>query len=171
MRARSVSRLSRAGRVRVRRAHLEGELPLGVSGPEIRRSMGVRDKVNARELKRFRQMLIELKRKLTNNIGSLQNDALKSAGETVDELSDVSAEHMADRGSENFARDLMIRILQDSDAELCDINVALEKIDAGTYGLCEACSKKIPKKRLSALPFARLCIECKQAEEQLNSAP
>jgi len=171
LRAPSASRPLRAGRVRVRGAHLQGELPLGVSGPEIRRSMGVRAKVNARELKRFRQMLVELKRKLTSNIGSLQNDALKSAGETVDELSDVPAEHMADRGSDNFARDLMIRILQDSDAELCDINVALEKIDAGTYGLCEACSKKIPKKRLRALPFARLCIECKQAQEQLNSAP
>jgi DnaK suppressor protein len=128
-------------------------------------------RVNARELKRFRLMLVELKRKLTNSIGSLRNDALKSAGETVDELSDVPAEHMAERGSDSFARDLMIRVLQDSDAELCDINVALEKIDAGAYGLCEMCSKKIPKKRLRALPFARLCIECKQAEEQLSSAP
>jgi RNA polymerase-binding transcription factor DksA len=111
-------------------------------------------------------MLLELKRKLTNNIGHLQNDALKTAGETVDELSDVPAEHMAERGSDNFARDLMIRILQDSDAEVCDINVALEKIDAGTYGRCENCSEPVSRKRLKALPFARLCIACKHEEEQ-----
>ncbi len=126
--------------------------------------------MNAKELDQFRKMLLELKRKLTENIGNLQNDALKGAGETVDEMSDVPAEHMAERGSDNFARDLMIKILQDSDAELCDINVALEKIEAGTYGLCETCSKKIIRKRLKALPFARLCIECKQAEERLNAS-
>jgi RNA polymerase-binding protein DksA len=125
--------------------------------------------VNAKELARFRKMLVELKRKLTSNIGHLQNDALKSAGETVDELSDVPAEHMADRASDTSARDLMIRVLQDSDAELCDINVALEKIEAGTYGLCENCSRPVSKKRLKALPFARLCIACKQEEEQQRS--
>ena len=86
--------------------------------------------MNARELERFRKLLLELKRKLTSNIDHLQNDALKSAGEKVDELSDIPAEHMAERGSDNFARDLMIRILQDSDAELCDINLSLEKIEA-----------------------------------------
>jgi len=127
--------------------------------------------VNKKELEQFRKMLLELKRKLTNNIGQLQTDALRSAGETVDELSDVPAEHMAERGSDNFVRDLMIRILQDCDAELCDINVALEKIEAGTYGLCEQCSNKISRKRLRALPFARLCIECQQEQERLSATP
>ena len=122
--------------------------------------------MNAKELAQFRKMLIQLKQKLSQNIGHLQDDALKTAGETVDEMSDVPAEHMAERGSDTFVRDLMIRILQDSDAEVCDINWALEKIDAGTYGACEHCSAKIPRKRLKALPFARLCLDCKQEEER-----
>ena len=128
-----------------------------------------RPKVNARQLAQFRKMLLELKEKLTSNIGHLQDGALKTAGETVDELSDVPAEQMAEKGSDNFARDLMIRVLQDSDAELCDVNVALEKIDAGTYGLCEHCLSPIPKKRLMALPFARLCIQCRHEEERRES--
>jgi len=127
---------------------------------------GEHREVTKKELAEFRKMLLELKRKLTENIGHLQDDALKTAGETVDELSDVPAEHMAERGSDTFVRDLMIRILQDSDAELCDINWALEKIDSGTYGTCEHCSAKIPRKRLKALPFARLCLDCKQEEER-----
>ncbi len=88
-------------------------------------------KVQKKELAEFKRLLLELRRKLTNNIGQLHNDALKTAGETVDELSDVSAEHIADRGSDNFVRDLKIGILQDSDAELCDVNLALEKIEQG----------------------------------------
>ena len=59
----------------------------------------------------------------------------------------------------------MIGILQNSEAEICDIDIALSNIDAGTYGTCELCSSKITKSRLKALPFARLCMKCKQAEE------
>jgi len=128
--------------------------------------IGVGGKVRKKELAEFKSMLLELRRKLTSNIDQLHNDALKTAGETVDELSDVPAEHMADRGSDNFVRDLKIGILQDSDAELCDVNLALEKIDLGTFGKCEHCDGDIGLKRLRALPFARLCIKCRQAEEQ-----
>ncbi|MFW6119073.1 MAG: TraR/DksA family transcriptional regulator [Planctomycetota bacterium] len=119
-----------------------------------------------RDVEQFRRMLVDLKRKLTNNIDHLQNGALKTGGESVNDLSEVAAEHMADRGSDNFVQDLMVRILQDCDAEVCDINRALAKIDDGTYGLCEDCAEPISRKRLSALPFARLCIECKREEEK-----
>lgn len=126
--------------------------------------------MNKRDLAQFRKLLLDLRAKLSNNIDRLENDALKSAGETVDELSDIPAEHMAERGTDNFARDLMIRVLQDSDAELCDVNLALEKIDSGTYGQCEGCEEAIDRKRLKALPFARLCIDCKQAEERMDAS-
>jgi RNA polymerase-binding transcription factor DksA len=122
--------------------------------------------VNKRELKQFRRMLVELKRKLANNIGHLQEGALKTAGDRANDLSDVTAEHMAERGSDTFVQGLMVRILQDCDAEVCDINLALAKIDEGTYGECEDCSRPISRKRLKALPFARLCIECKQEQER-----
>ena len=60
----------------------------------------------------------------------------------------------------------MISILQNSEAEICDIDLALEKLQAGSYGTCENCKSKISDTRLKALPFARLCIKCRQAEEQ-----
>jgi DnaK suppressor protein len=125
--------------------------------------------VRKRELAELRQLLVDLRRKLSSNIDQLHNDALKTAGETVDELSDVPAEQMADRGSDNFVRDLKIGILEDSDAELCDVNLALEKLEQGTFGECEHCSDQIGLKRLRALPFARLCIQCRQAEEESNA--
>ncbi len=112
-------------------------------------------------------MLVELKRKLANNIDYLESGALKTGGKTGEDLSEVTAEHMAERGSDNFAQSLMVRILQDCDAEVCDINRALQRIDEGTYGQCESCGGSIGHRRLKALPFARLCIECKQEEERL----
>ena len=61
---------------------------------------------------------------------------------------------------------LLIGILQNSEAEIVDIDIALEKIENGTYGQCEECDGEIKIQRLKALPFARQCIECKQALEQ-----
>jgi RNA polymerase-binding protein DksA len=47
-----------------------------------------------------------------------------------------------------------------------EIDRALRRMDAGTYGACERCGKKISVARLEALPFAALCIECKSREER-----
>ncbi len=49
------------------------------------------------------------------------------------------------------------------------MNLALEKIEKGVFGRCEHCDGEIGTKRLHALPFARLCIQCRQAEEQKNA--
>jgi RNA polymerase-binding protein DksA len=46
---------------------------------------------------------------------------------------------------------------------LSDIDNALTKIDAGTYGICERCGRPIGEDRLEAMPAARLCIECASA--------
>jgi RNA polymerase-binding transcription factor DksA len=56
--------------------------------------------------------------------------------------------------------DALVGSLRDT---LSDIDDALAKIDAGTYGLCEQCSEAIPDARLEAMPAARLCIACASA--------
>ncbi len=117
------------------------------------------------ELDAFRDMLVELRPRLASNVAHIQSDGLRDGGDGGN-LSDMPLEHLADRGSDTFVRDLMIGVLESSEAEVCDIDSALEKIDAGTYGACETCNVNIARARLKALPFARLCIQCKQVEEQ-----
>lgn len=46
-------------------------------------------------------------------------------------------------------------------AEVVEIDVALDKIDEGTYGICDRCGKHIPKARLEVIPWAALCVTCK----------
>lgn len=46
-------------------------------------------------------------------------------------------------------------------AEVVEIDVALDKIDEGTYGVCDKCGKSIPKARLEVIPWAALCVNCK----------
>ena len=50
--------------------------------------------------------------------------------------------------------------------ELRDIEAALQRMDAGQYGICQDCDTAIDIKRLSAYPVARRCLKCKQALEQ-----
>jgi RNA polymerase-binding transcription factor DksA len=49
---------------------------------------------------------------------------------------------------------------------LSDIDGALERIDAGTYGVCSSCSGDIPPRRLEVLPFATLCVGCKAVADK-----
>lgn len=48
--------------------------------------------------------------------------------------------------------------------KLKDINLALEKIKNGSYGICEVCQKEIPKERLELMPEARYCLECQKKQ-------
>ena len=55
----------------------------------------------------------------------------------------------------NNSRDLLLQVER-----------ALGRLDAGTYGRCENCGNPIPKARLQAFPRATLCVSCKQREER-----
>jgi RNA polymerase-binding transcription factor DksA len=78
-----------------------------------------------------------------------------------DQLSELSAhdQHQAELGSETFEREKDISILESLEAELGDLEKALGKLDEGTYGICEACGKPIPRERLEAIPATRFCVK------------
>jgi len=73
------------------------------------------------------------------------------------ELSKVD-QHPGELGSETFERERDLTALTMLDAELDDIQHALERIEDGSYGTCEECGKGIGEERLEAKPWARLCI-------------
>ncbi len=70
-----------------------------------------------------------------------------------------------EEGSDDFARDLDVALLEARGAMLAQLNEALRRLDEGTYGLCAGCGTQIGEGRLSALPFATLCHDCQEREE------
>ena len=62
-------------------------------------------------------------------------------------------------------RDVAVQRLDHQARLIHDIQSALAKIENGTYGLCERCEDPIPRKRLDAIPWARLCVRCQSAAE------
>jgi RNA polymerase-binding transcription factor DksA len=82
----------------------------------------------------------------------------QSEEESLAELSS-SAQHQADIGTETFDRERDVSILEQVEAELADVELALRRLDDGTYGTCEACGHVIGDSRLEAKPEARLCLD------------
>jgi DnaK suppressor protein len=56
-------------------------------------------------------------------------------------------------------------ILATAGEEVGQIDAALERIENGSYGLCEVCGNQIPKQRLEILPYATMCVKCKNELE------
>jgi DnaK suppressor protein len=62
-------------------------------------------------------------------------------------------------------REIGLRIIEREAALRDEVMLALEKIDDGTYGVCESCDQEIESERLEAQPITSLCIQCKKREE------
>src|SRR5512145_3032174 len=91
----------------------------------------------------------ELRKRLGGELKDLRKaQARESTGDTADQAFDSGSEEVASQLAELESR------------ELTQIERAIGKLKAGTYGTCEGCQKKIPIARLNALPFSTACIEC-----------
>lgn len=69
-------------------------------------------------------------------------------------------EHDPEGSTLAFERSQTDALLAQSTQRLRDIGAALERLDAGTYGVCQNCGKPIASARLEARPYARMCISC-----------
>jgi RNA polymerase-binding protein DksA len=100
------------------------------------------------------QMQIEYERSM-NDLNDLQSSSTDGAGDD-----------QADAGSKTFEREQELSIAGNRLDLLTQIERAVARVDAGTYGICESCGKPIPKARLKAFPMATLDVVCKQREER-----
>jgi DnaK suppressor protein len=93
---------------------------------------------------------------------------LGEAGKTVSEMTGgtESFPDVTDRASQESDRNFELRI-RDRERKLAKkLREALQRIDEGTFGICEVCGKNISEKRLMARPITTLCIACKTKQEE-----
>jgi DnaK suppressor protein len=79
-----------------------------------------------------------------------------------DDVAFVDDAGFADRGHSTGERSQVIAVVRALRSNLVDVERAISKMDAGTYGVCERCGRPISPERLEALPWAVLGIDCKQ---------
>lgn len=122
--------------------------------------------MSAVEIEKYRELLLHERERLTISVERLHDD---NATSIEDELGELSAggvdNHMADTASATYERELDAGFEESAQHTLEEIEAALQRIDAGTYGVCEVCGKPIGAERLAAIPWARLCIDDKRRAE------
>jgi RNA polymerase-binding protein DksA len=79
---------------------------------------------------------------------------------------DGAGDDQADTGAKNITREHEMALAANAHEMLVQTERALDRLDAGTYGLCENCGDPIGKARMQAFPRATLCVECKQKQER-----
>jgi len=122
-------------------------------------------KLPKEELKKYKALLINLRGQVGGDLTHIaQNTLNKSARDASGDLSGYSY-HMADQASDDYERDFSLERATAEQKILYFIDEAMKRIDDGTYGNCLSCGKQIAKRRLMALPYSELCIECQKKKE------
>jgi RNA polymerase-binding transcription factor DksA len=85
--------------------------------------------------------------------------------------SDPVQDGLAETGTDSNQRDQALGKLALDNAALSDIDLALSKMENGTYGICEATGEPIPEERLRAIPWARFTVEAQRAREEQSDGP
>ena len=104
------------------------------------------------ELAEFRRLLLVLRQKASGNVSFLTNDTLKP----------LPAE---DEDEDSFDADFALSVAGSERNVIYEVDEALRRLDAGTFGICEITGLPIPKARLKAIPFARYSVEAQSQQE------
>jgi len=116
-------------------------------------------------LKKYKALLIKEREKVGGGLSHIAETTLnKSQRDASGDLSGYSY-HMADMASDDYEREFSLGRATDDQKVLYQIDEAMKRIADGTYGSCLQCNKPIPARRLAALPYSELCIDCQKANE------
>jgi RNA polymerase-binding protein DksA len=124
-----------------------------------------RKRLNKEELKYFENLLNEKKETLIQELDYIEDNAMRL--NSKDGAGDLSshAYHLADHATETQDREQAFHLASREGRFLYYIEEALDRVRAGTFGICKKCGTLIPKARLEAVPTAKMCINCKSRQE------
>jgi DnaK suppressor protein len=122
--------------------------------------------MNKKDLEKYEKLLLAKRNELLEEFGHLKKAAMEhTIKENTGDLSSYSY-HMADLGTDAMEREKAFLFASKQGRLLYHIDEALRRIYNNAYGNCVECGKPISPERLQAVPHARMCIKCKEAEEQ-----
>ena len=114
--------------------------------------------VTRKELEHFRKQLLNQKTLLLAGITKKMGSSPKTGDPEGGDVCDIA--------SSDRERDLKLRLSERDREKLKQIDEAIERIEDGYFGECEACGSKIPMERLKVMPFTTVCVPCKSKQEK-----
>lgn len=114
---------------------------------------GIEDRLR----RRYEEIWADIRRELDKHGEQRYSDLVQGAG---DEEDDATASVLVDLNVAEINRDV---------AELRAVQAAIARVRRGDYGTCQSCGQEISPKRLEALPYATLCIDCQTRAERIST--
>jgi DnaK suppressor protein len=114
--------------------------------------------MNKRQMTRYRKLLEAKREELFARV--------RAARSSEHESDDQEAPDLGDRALSTVIRDLSYQLTAGERDMLRRVDDALDRMEAGTYGACLECGKKVQTGRLDAVPWARHCIECQERQDR-----
>jgi RNA polymerase-binding protein DksA len=119
-----------------------------------------------RQLGQFKAILLRKRAELVGDVSSMETEALMGQSGSLSHL----PQHMAEQGSDAYGQSLSLDIAAGNRRLIKEIDDALQRIENGTYGVCELTGKPIKAERLEELPWARYSIEAARELERRGTA-
>ncbi len=126
----------------------------------------MKNKLNKKDLVEYKKLITKRKNEIMDSISRISEDTLKKSQK--DASGDISGYsfHMADVATDNYDREFSLGLASNDRKFLYELEDALKRIEEGSFGICEECKSSLTKARLTALPYARLCLDCQQKREK-----
>lgn len=125
---------------------------------------------NQSELNHFKELLEKEKRQSEEEIQNIK-DSLESI-ETSEEDENTSLDHhYGNISSEEEERTTLYQLMEREREKIKKINIALDRIDDRTYGVCMETGKKIQKERLETIPYALYSVDAREKDDSVNPPP
>jgi len=112
------------------------------------------------DIEKFKKRLLELQGQINQTLGKVSEDV------KAKEESKGYSQHQADEGTDDFVKTISIEISGKEQTILHQIERSLEKMEEGTYGVCDVSGDEIPLKRLEAVPYATMTVEAQEKHEK-----
>jgi RNA polymerase-binding protein DksA len=113
----------------------------------------------------FRDALLDQRQRVEHALATLRAEHPGSLDDEVEEVAPTTDNHLAETATATLGREIDYTLGDNAQQVLSEIDGALQRIDAGTYGMCTHCGREILRERLEANPSASLCIDCKRKAE------
>jgi DnaK suppressor protein len=117
------------------------------------------------DLDQIKARLLKLKAQLMHDVEVKEQQVAEDGDDLVPERGGIG-NHMADDANETAEQATMLTLQVGAQREIDQINTALARIKAGTYGTCANCGKPINPARLEARPSSIYCIDCQQLADR-----
>ena len=115
-------------------------------------------KLDKKTIERFRRILLKEREQIIGDV--------KQISESSQEMGQDGIQDIADEAANIYNKQILLTLNENERMRLRDVDESLDRIENGTYGVCEECGEPIGLKRLEVKPVAKYCVPCKTKLEK-----